>query len=67
MPEERILITIEESLKLISCGRSYFYTLLSAGDIRSVKAGRRRLVVVDSLKQWAQNLPSDGLTQKVSE
>jgi excisionase family DNA binding protein len=55
MPD--LLITIPEALSRIGIRRSYLYQRLADGSIRSVKAGRRRLVDVSSLEAWAASLP----------
>ena len=63
MPEPQpILITIEQALQIVAIGRSFLYERLADGSIRSVRAGRRRLVDVASLQAWAANLPTEGLT-----
>jgi excisionase family DNA binding protein len=62
-----ILVTIPEALRMIGLGRSYFYERLAAGDIRSVKAGKRRLIDVSSLKSWAASLPAEGFKIPASE
>jgi excisionase family DNA binding protein len=55
--------TIPQSLTRVSIGRSYLYERLADGSIRSVKAGRRRLVDVASLDAWAAALPESQLKQ----
>lgn len=58
-----LLISIPEALARTGIGRSFLYERLAAGEIRSVKAGRRRLVDVVSLEQWAKSLPAEPLKQ----
>jgi excisionase family DNA binding protein len=55
-PPSPILVTIPAALQLVQIGRSYLYELLGDGTIRSVKAGKRRLVDVSSLRSWAAGL-----------
>jgi len=38
--------------------RSELYRRLAAGDIRAVKAGRRTLILVDSLRDHVVSLPA---------
>jgi excisionase family DNA binding protein len=52
---------IPTACKLSGISRSYLYLVLARGDIRSIKAGRRRLVLVASLRTWLQSLPTGGL------
>jgi excisionase family DNA binding protein len=60
---DTLLITIPEALSRTGIGRSFLYERLADGSIRSVKAGRRRLVDVASLNQWAASLPESQLKQ----
>jgi excisionase family DNA binding protein len=58
-----ILCTIPEALARTGIGRSFLYERLADGSIRSVKAGKRRLVDVVSLATWAASLPESPLKQ----
>ena len=58
-----LLISIPEAVSRAGIGRSFLYERLADGSIRSVKAGRRRLVDVASLNQWAASLPESQLKQ----
>lgn len=60
---EKLLATIPEALALTGIGRSFLYERLTDGSIRSVKAGRRRLVDIASLKAWAASLPDQSLNK----
>jgi excisionase family DNA binding protein len=60
---ETLLIGIPEALARTGVGRSFFYLRLQDGSIRSVKAGRRRLVDAASLARWAATLPTSDLKQ----
>lgn len=61
MNPEAILISIPEALARTGIGRSFLYERLADGSVRSVKAGRRRLVDAASLQAWAAALPEEGL------
>lgn len=63
---ETLLISIPEALARTGIGRSFLYERLADGSIRSVKAGRRRLVDAASLAAWAANLPESQLKQSVA-
>jgi excisionase family DNA binding protein len=58
-----ILISIPEACARTGVGRSFLYERLADGSIRSVKAGRRRLVDAASLQAWAASLPQSQLKQ----
>jgi len=58
-----LLISIPEACARIGIGRSFLYERLAEGSIRSVKAGRRRLVDAASLEAWAASLPESQLKQ----
>lgn len=60
---DQILLTIPDALRRVAIGRSYLYERLAEGSIRSVKAGRRRLVDAASLQAWAASLPESQLKQ----
>jgi excisionase family DNA binding protein len=55
---DKLLLTIAEAVKVSGCSRSFIYERLAEGSIRSVKAGRKRLIPFDSLKAWADSLPT---------
>jgi excisionase family DNA binding protein len=60
---DTLLISIPQALARVNVGRSYLYSRLADGSIRSVKAGRRRLVDAASLHSWAASLPESQLKQ----
>jgi len=62
-----LLISIPEALARTGIGRSFLYERLAEGSIRSVKAGRRRLVDAGSLEAWAASLPESQLKQAAKE
>ncbi len=63
MSTPALLCSIPEALALTGIGRSFLYERLADGSIRSVKAGKRRLVCVASLTAWASSLPESQLKQ----
>jgi excisionase family DNA binding protein len=60
---ETLLCSIPDALARTGLGRSFLYERLADGSIRSVKAGKRRLVDVASLTAWAASLPESQLKQ----
>jgi excisionase family DNA binding protein len=51
-----LLLTVEETAILHRLGRTQTYELVMLGKIQSVKIGRRRLVVRDSLQNFISHL-----------
>jgi len=51
-----LLLTVEEAAVLLRLGRTQTYELVMRGKIQSVKIGRRRLVIRDSLQDFVSQL-----------
>jgi excisionase family DNA binding protein len=51
-----LLLTVEETATLLRLGRTQTYELVMLGKIQSVKIGRQRLVVRDSLQDFVSQL-----------
>lgn len=49
------LLSIPEAAAALSVGRTMIYSELAAGRLRSVKAGRRRLVPSSAITQYVQD------------
>ena len=62
---QSLLVSIHEACERAGIGRSFLYERMADGSIRSVRAGRRRLVVVESLNQWVASLPESPLKSNV--
>lgn len=52
------LVNIATACEFVGCGRSKLYELLDAGELESVKLGRRRLVPEDALDEFVERLRS---------
>jgi hypothetical protein len=63
MNSDPISVDIPTACRMSGLSRSFLYEVLAGGDVRSIKAGRRRLVLVDSLRAWLQSLSSGPLAQ----
>ena len=48
---EPFLISIAETAKALSLGRTSVYELIKEGELETRKMGRRRLVTVESIKR----------------
>jgi excisionase family DNA binding protein len=53
-----MLLTIPEACASIRVGRTKFYQLLNAGEIKAVKIGKKTLIPEKSILQWIEDLPS---------
>ena len=56
-----IFVTVDEAARILGAGTSAWtvYELIKAGDIEARRRGRRRLMVVlESLREYAANLPA---------
>lgn len=54
-----ILISVEEASKALGISRWVCYQLANKGEIETRYQGRRRLVVVESLRAYADALPTE--------
>jgi len=52
-----ILVPISQASAIIGKCRRGIYQLIATGQLKAVKSGRSTLVVYESLKQYAANLP----------
>ena len=48
-----ITVTIETALTISGLGRTKFYELINDGRIKTIRIGRRRLVIFSSLEELA--------------
>ena len=51
-----VTVSVEEAAMLLGIGRTVAYRLVQSGDLRSVKIGRRRLVVRISIEEYVTRL-----------
>lgn len=47
-----LAVSPNEAARLCSIGRTTLYAALSSGDLKSVKIGTRRLIMLDALRDW---------------
>ncbi|WP_103347993.1 helix-turn-helix domain-containing protein [Amycolatopsis sp. CA-128772] len=55
----RVLFTMEEAAEQLRIGRTNAYRLVRTGELESVQIGRRRLVHVDAIKDYAARLVAE--------
>lgn len=51
-----LLLSVDEAAKALRLSRSLIYELIRSGQLRTVKAGRRRLVPVLALSEYVASL-----------
>jgi excisionase family DNA binding protein len=49
---EKILVTVEEATHILSMGRTRIYQLIRSGELKSVKCGKSRRIVADSIRTY---------------
>lgn len=49
---------VPDALRIAGIGRTYLYELIKQNRIQAKKAGRRTLIVADSLHAWLASLPT---------
>lgn len=52
--EPKLLHPISEALRLLSIGRTHFYTEVAAGRIRTIKSGNKTLVPQSELDRYVR-------------
>jgi excisionase family DNA binding protein len=55
---DKLLHSIDETLETCDIGRTKFYELVAAGELKTVRIGRRRLVSHDELQRFVAALES---------
>lgn len=58
-PEDPIFVSAHDAATLLGLSRAQTYALLDKGVIESRYYGRRRLVVLGSLREFADSLPNE--------
>lgn len=55
MDTAKLLLTVNETVRVTGIGRSTLYTLISSGKLPAVKVGKRTFFRPDDLKAFAEN------------
>ena len=50
--DDRLTVSVPEAVRMSGLGRSTLYEAMQVGSLEYVNVGRRRLVVVDSLRRF---------------
>jgi excisionase family DNA binding protein len=54
--EQKILLKVEEVVRILSLGRSQVYKLITSGELRSIKIGRSRRIPREALVDFVASL-----------
>jgi excisionase family DNA binding protein len=57
--EPTLLLTVEQSAKLVGIGRTTAYALVKSGEWRTIKIGRLRRLTREILEDWIAQKVSD--------
>jgi excisionase family DNA binding protein len=52
--DQRISVSVRDAAEIIGIGRSTLYEHIKAGTLTTVKIGSRRLVLVDSIRNFVE-------------
>lgn len=58
-PLDRLAVSPAEAARMLGCGRTKFYQLLSANQIASIKLGSRRLIRVADIESWLERMATE--------
>lgn len=61
-----IFVEVKEAARVLACSTWQVYKLLDSQTIESRYQGRKRLVVVSSLREYAEGLPTSPQTKDAS-
>jgi excisionase family DNA binding protein len=57
IPPFKVLLSIAETITATGMGKSFVYAEIRSGRLRSVMAGKRRMIPADALAEWVASLP----------
>ncbi|WP_319825812.1 helix-turn-helix domain-containing protein [Thalassovita sp.] len=50
-----LAVSPNEAARICSIGRTTLYAALSSGELKSIKLGKRRLILIETLREWLRN------------
>ncbi len=53
---DKLLVTVEEASAILSIARTRIFKLIAAGEIESVKIGKSRRIIKDSLNSYVERI-----------
>mgnify|MGYP006780909273 CR=1 FL=1 len=61
---EAVGFTVADGVRASGLSRTRIYNEIAAGNIRAVKAGKRTIIIADSLREFVRSLPPAAIGQK---
>ena len=58
-PTPPIAVSPDEAARLAGIGRTSLYAALAKGDLKSIKIGTRRLIMIDAIHEWLASYQTD--------
>jgi len=55
-----LAVSVEDAARVVGYSRSGVYELISSGDLKAFKLGRRRLILMTELKAWIERAAKEG-------
>ena len=62
---DRLAVSPTEAARIAGVGRTKLYEALGSGNLRSLKIGKRRLILIDSLRSWLDQHALNGANARV--
>jgi excisionase family DNA binding protein len=59
-PHATMAISVEQAARTAGLGRTLLYSLITSGELPSVKIGKRRLIRVEALARWLASQEQPG-------
>ncbi len=60
---QQITMSVDECMAAMSLGKNILYKLMRTNAIRSIKIGKKRLIIVASIHEYIADLESYGIDQ----
>lgn len=54
-----IAVSPDEAARLAGIGRTSLYAALAKGDLKSIKIGTRRLIMIEAIHEWLASYQTD--------
>jgi excisionase family DNA binding protein len=58
--QTRLTMSIRDAISATGIGKTSMYSLIADGSLRSVKIGKRRLIIYESLREFIADMESYG-------
>ena len=49
-------LSVEAAARAAGCGKNSIYNAINAGELKSARIGRRRVIRIDALRDWLRRL-----------